>query len=173
MTKKQTGAERVYLVYTSTSLFIIKGGQDRNFIRAGTWRQELMQNHGALLLTDLLNLLSDRTQDHQPRGVLTHNGLGLSHHSFIKKIPYSWILWRHYLKEVQITLACGASWHKTSHQSLREKQPEQGSCRSWLMLGRAKLREIMLFKFGMEVRETVGKARESESMLRPWPVTET
>ena len=33
----------VYLAYTSISLFIIKGSQDRNSSRAGTWRQELMQ----------------------------------------------------------------------------------------------------------------------------------
>jgi hypothetical protein len=43
MTKRQVGKERVYLVYTSTVLFIIKGIQDKNSNRAATWRQELMQ----------------------------------------------------------------------------------------------------------------------------------
>jgi hypothetical protein len=43
MTRKQVGEERVYSAYTSTLLFIIKGSQDRNSHRAGTWRQELMQ----------------------------------------------------------------------------------------------------------------------------------
>jgi hypothetical protein len=43
MTKEQAGEERVYLAYTSTSLFIIKGSQDRNASREETWRQELMQ----------------------------------------------------------------------------------------------------------------------------------
>jgi hypothetical protein len=43
MTKKHIGEERVYSVYTSTLLFIIKGSQDRNSHRAGTWRQELIQ----------------------------------------------------------------------------------------------------------------------------------
>jgi hypothetical protein len=43
MNKKQVGEERVYSAYTSTFLFIIKGNQDRNLHRAGTWRQDLMQ----------------------------------------------------------------------------------------------------------------------------------
>jgi len=32
-----------FLAYASTSQLIIKGSQDRNSSRAGTWRQELMQ----------------------------------------------------------------------------------------------------------------------------------
>ena len=40
--KKQVGEERVYSSYTSILLFINKGSQDRNSIRAGTWRQELI-----------------------------------------------------------------------------------------------------------------------------------
>jgi hypothetical protein len=43
ITKKQVGVERVYSAHTSTLLFIIKGSQDRNSHREGTWRQELMQ----------------------------------------------------------------------------------------------------------------------------------
>ena len=43
MPQKQVGEERVDLAYTSILLFIIKGSQDRNSNRAGTWRQELMQ----------------------------------------------------------------------------------------------------------------------------------
>jgi len=39
MDKKQLGEERAY---TSTSLVIIKGSQERNSNRAGTCRQELM-----------------------------------------------------------------------------------------------------------------------------------
>jgi hypothetical protein len=35
--------ERVSFNYTSTSQHIIKGSQDRNSSRAGTWRQKLMQ----------------------------------------------------------------------------------------------------------------------------------
>jgi hypothetical protein len=43
VTKKQLGKERVYLAYTSLSLFIIEGRRDWNSKRAGTWREELMQ----------------------------------------------------------------------------------------------------------------------------------
>jgi hypothetical protein len=42
MIRKQVGEERVYLAYTSMSLFIIEGSQDRNSNMAGTWSQELM-----------------------------------------------------------------------------------------------------------------------------------
>jgi hypothetical protein len=62
--------------YASTSQFIIKGSQDRNSSRAGTWRQEprvrpwrdvayCPVHHG------YLNLLSYRTQNHQPRDGIT------------------------------------------------------------------------------------------------------
>jgi hypothetical protein len=75
--QKQVEEERLYLAYTFISLLIIKGGQDRNSNRAGTWRQELMHrtwksttyrlaHHG------LLSLPSYRTQVHQPRDGTTH-----------------------------------------------------------------------------------------------------
>jgi len=78
MTKKQYGEEIVYSAYTSTLLFITKGSQDWNSHRAGTWRQELMQRPwwGAaywIASPDLLNLLSYRTQNYQPRDGTTHN----------------------------------------------------------------------------------------------------
>mgnify|MGYP001058360618 CR=1 FL=1 len=81
MTKKQLGEERVYLASTSRLPFIIKGSQDRISNRAGTWRQELMQRpwRGAsywLAHQGLLNLLSYRTQNHQPKDGTTHYGLG-------------------------------------------------------------------------------------------------
>jgi hypothetical protein len=79
MTKKQVGEERVYSVYTSTILFITKGGQDWNSSRSGS--QELMQRPWRDVLywlasSGLLSPLSYRTQDHQPRDGTTHNGLG-------------------------------------------------------------------------------------------------
>jgi hypothetical protein len=40
--QKQLGEKRVSLASTSTSVFL-KGSQDRNSSRAGTWRQVLMQ----------------------------------------------------------------------------------------------------------------------------------
>jgi hypothetical protein len=43
MINKGTWEERVYSAYTSTLVFIIKGSEDRNPHRAGTWRQELRQ----------------------------------------------------------------------------------------------------------------------------------
>ena len=45
-TKKQVEEERVYLAYTSTLPFTTEGSQDRNSNRAGSWRQELMQQPG-------------------------------------------------------------------------------------------------------------------------------
>jgi hypothetical protein len=44
----------------------------------------------------LLSLLSGRSQDYQPRDGTTHNRLGPP--LLITKMPYSWILWRHFLK---------------------------------------------------------------------------
>jgi hypothetical protein len=39
----QLGDQRVYLAYTSTSLFIIERSQDRHSDKAEIWRQELLQ----------------------------------------------------------------------------------------------------------------------------------
>ena len=39
--------ERDYLACISTVLYIIKGSQDRNSNRAGTWRQKLIQRPGS------------------------------------------------------------------------------------------------------------------------------
>ena len=92
---KQIGEETVYFSYISRSLFIIEGSQDRNSNRAGTWRQELMKRpSGAVYWLSpcgLLGMLSDRTQDHQPRSGPTHNGLGPPT-SIFRKMPYSLIL---------------------------------------------------------------------------------
>ena len=41
--QKARWEERAYPAYTCTALFIVKGSQDRNSNRSGTWRQELMQ----------------------------------------------------------------------------------------------------------------------------------
>jgi hypothetical protein len=40
--QKASWKERVHLAYVSTSLFMIRGRQDRNPHRVRTWRQELM-----------------------------------------------------------------------------------------------------------------------------------
>jgi hypothetical protein len=104
MTKKQVGEERVYLAYTSTLLFIVKGTQDRNSHRVRAWRQGLMQRPWRdvpywIASSAFLILFSYKTQDYQPRDSTTHNGL--DPHPLIthfEKMPYSWISWRLFLK---------------------------------------------------------------------------
>ena len=64
--------------YTSTTLFITEGSQDRNSNWAGTWRQELMQRpqRGAaywLAPGGLLSLLPYKAQNYQPKGGPIHN----------------------------------------------------------------------------------------------------
>lgn len=62
-----------------------------------------------LALHSILSFLSYRTQDSHPRGGTTHNGLGPLHLLAIKKMFYSWILWRHSLNQgssFQMTIAC-------------------------------------------------------------------
>jgi hypothetical protein len=59
------------------------------------------RDHGRVLFTGLLpvfllSLLSYRTQDRRPE-VLYTVGWALLHQSLVKKMPYSWILWRHFL----------------------------------------------------------------------------
>ena len=81
MTKKQVGEERVYSAYISTLLFITKGSQDRNSYKVGTWSQELMLRPWRdaaywIASSDLLSLLSYRTQSHQHKDSTTPNGLG-------------------------------------------------------------------------------------------------
>lgn len=50
---KKFGEERVDLARTATELFIIEGCQDSNTNRVGSWRQELMRNHGGCHLLAL------------------------------------------------------------------------------------------------------------------------
>jgi hypothetical protein len=86
MTKKHVGEDRLYLAYTSISLFIIGGSQDRN--KAGTWSQELIQKPWKDLVPHgLLSLLSSRIQDYLPRVELPTMGWPLPHQSLIKKTP--------------------------------------------------------------------------------------
>jgi len=99
----QVGKERVYLAYTSTSLFFTEGSQDRNSSRAGPWRQELMKrpwrdaaywlaHHG------LLSLFYYRTRT---PALGWHHPQWWPHQTLVKKMPYRlayiWILQRHFL----------------------------------------------------------------------------
>lgn len=59
MMKYKTKSKWAYSAYISKSMFIIKGGHDRNSSRTGTSRQELIKKpHGGVLLTVLLLLLA-------------------------------------------------------------------------------------------------------------------
>jgi hypothetical protein len=62
-------------------------------LRQRPWRDVLYW----LASPGLLSLLSYWTQDYQPRDGTIHNGPSHSW-SQIEKMPYSWILWRHFLK---------------------------------------------------------------------------
>jgi hypothetical protein len=90
------------LAYTSTLLFITEGSQDRNSERAGTWRQELMQRPWRELLTGLFMVAFSACFLIEPRatssGMATPTlGWNFPHQSLINKMPYSWILWGHFL----------------------------------------------------------------------------
>ena len=43
------------MAYTSTLVFIIKGNQNRNSNKAGSWRQEWVKGHGRVLYTSFLH----------------------------------------------------------------------------------------------------------------------
>jgi len=100
MTKKQVGEERVYSFPHCCS--------SPKEVRAGTHSgQELgsrswCRGHGGMLLTGLLPLACSAYFLIEPR--TTSPGMApptmgwtLPHWSLIKKMPYSWISWRHFL----------------------------------------------------------------------------
>jgi hypothetical protein len=67
------------------------------------------------LLTGLFHMVcsacfSYRTMDHQPRDATIHNGLGPPHQALTKTIPYSQILWRHFLSWVSLLLDHSSFW---------------------------------------------------------------
>lgn len=70
---KQVGEGRVYSAYTSTALFIMEGGQDRNRNRAGSDAEDM---EGSCLLACspcLSQPLTYRTQGQQPGDGTTKN----------------------------------------------------------------------------------------------------
>ena len=99
MTKKQVGEERVYSAYTSTLLFITKGSQDWNSHRSGS--RSWCRGHGRMLLTGLFPqpcsacfLIEPKTTS--PGMAPPTMGWALPIWSLVEKMPYSWILWRHF-----------------------------------------------------------------------------
>jgi hypothetical protein len=87
------------------SQFTIKSSQDRNLSRDGTWRQELIRDHGGVLHTDLLIMVcsSYRTQEHVmcPGIESPTKGWALPYQILIKNmsqgLAYILILWKHFL----------------------------------------------------------------------------
>jgi hypothetical protein len=97
MTKKQVGEERVYSAYTSTLLLITKGSQDWNSGRPGS--KSWCRGHGGMFFTGLLALACSACSPIEPRlpGQRWHHPQeDLPTWSLIEKMPYSWILWRHF-----------------------------------------------------------------------------
>ena len=99
MTRKQVGEGNLFSLHFHTAVHHQrKSGLELKQVR----KQELMQRPWRdvaywLASSGLFSLLSYRPQDYQPRDGTTHHGP--SHPlSLIKKMPYSWISWRHFLK---------------------------------------------------------------------------
>ena len=100
------------------SLTVSYDSSSSKAVRAGTWKQELMQRPWReaaywLAFHGLLSLLSNRTQGHQLRGSTTRKAQALPQQTLIKKMTYrfaySLILGGIFLVEVpssQMTLAC-------------------------------------------------------------------
>lgn len=75
--QKQLGEERIYFAYSSKSQFIINGSLGRN-LEAGT-DAEVIEECYCLIPHGFLNMILNRNQDHQPRSVCIHSGLGPPH----------------------------------------------------------------------------------------------
>jgi hypothetical protein len=123
------GKERVYSVYTSTLLFITTGiqGMDSDQEPGGrSW----CRSHGGVLLAGLLHMACSAPFLIKPRDGTTHHGPALPQWSLVKKMPYSWISWRHFL-----------SWSPflfddpNMYQVDTRNQPMRCSCLSWEQTG--------------------------------------
>jgi hypothetical protein len=92
----------IYSAYISTLLFISKGRQDENLSRSGS--RSWCRGHGGMFFTDSLplacsacSLIEPKTTS--PEMVPPTMDWALPARSLIEKMPYSWISWRHFLKE--------------------------------------------------------------------------
>lgn len=99
--QNQVGEKRVYyLSYVSTSLYVIKGRKDRNFNRAGMWREGAsVEDMGRITLYGLLACFLIKHRITSPGMALPAIIWGLTcqivNKKIIYKIAYSIILWRH------------------------------------------------------------------------------
>lgn len=97
MTEKQVEEERVYSIYTCTALHQRRKTGTSNGVEAGAGAETVMGAAYRLATSDLLSLLSHRTQDNQPRMEPPTMGWVLPNQSLIRKMPYSRFLRRHAL----------------------------------------------------------------------------
>jgi len=120
MTKKRVGEETVYSAYTSTWLFITKGSQDWNSSRSGS--RSWCRGHGGMLLTGLLPLACSACSLIEPKTTSPGKapptmGWVLPPWSPDEKMPYSWVLWRHFHSWGSFSVktpACVKLTHKTN-----------------------------------------------------------
>jgi hypothetical protein len=121
MTKKQVREERVYLAYTSILLFITKGSQDWNSSRSES--RNWCRSHEGMFFTGLLPLDCSACSLIEPRLPAqrwSHPQGAFPPWSLIEKMPYSWILWRHFLNWSSFLCdnsRCIKLTHKTSQYS--------------------------------------------------------
>jgi hypothetical protein len=101
MTKATWGGKRLFSWSVTVTIHqwteVRTGAQTGQEPRVRSW-YEGHGGYGGFLLIGFLSLLSYSTQDSQSRDGTTHDGLGPSPSSQIKKMFYGWILWRHFLK---------------------------------------------------------------------------
>jgi hypothetical protein len=103
MTKKQVWEERVYSVYTSRSQSIIERNQARTQAGLRSGVRSWSRGHGEALLTSFsLQMTSSACSLIKPRNTIQvvaspTVGCVLFHWLLIEKMPYGWILWRHFL----------------------------------------------------------------------------
>jgi hypothetical protein len=127
MTKKQVGEERVYSGYTSILLFITKGSQDWNSSsqEAGADAEAMEGYYLLACFPWLVQLLSYRTQDYQPRNGTTQNGPSHPDHKLRKRltaVSHEGITSREAPFSV-ITPACVKLTYKTSEYREHTSKP--------------------------------------------------
>ena len=84
-----------------------------NSTRAETWREELMQGHGRVLIIGLLPMAYSACFLRESRTT----SLGLAPSTIVwdlhhwSQVPYSWIWWKHFLNESSLFSDCSSLCH--------------------------------------------------------------